>query len=54
VLLGGRLAQDDLENLFPSYVSGGEQCMRRTKWFPAGSSILTWMRRAGLSRSWRR
>ena len=44
MLLGGRLAQDDLENLFPSYVSGDEQCMRRAKWFPAGSSILAWMR----------
>jgi hypothetical protein len=44
VLLGGRLARDDLENLFPSYVSGDEQCMRRAKWFPAGSSILAWMR----------
>ena len=44
MLLGGRLARDDLENLFPSYVSGDEQCMRRAKWFPAGSSILAWMR----------
>ena len=33
-----------LGNLFPSYVSGDEQCMRRAKWFPAGSSILAWMR----------
>jgi hypothetical protein len=44
VLLGGRLAQDDLEDLFPWYVSGEEQCMRRAKWFPARSSILAWMR----------
>lgn len=44
VLLGGRLAQDDLENLFPWYASGEEQCMRRAKWFAAGSSILAWMR----------
>jgi hypothetical protein len=44
VLLGGRLAQDNFENLFPSYVSGDEQSMRRAKWSPAGSSILAWMR----------
>ena len=42
MLLGGRLAQDDFENLFPSCVSGDEQ--RRAKWSPAGSSILAWMR----------
>lgn len=30
------------KNLFPWYVSGEEQCMRRAKWFAAGSSILAW------------
>ena len=44
MLLGGRLARDDLETVFPSYVSGDEQYMRRAKWFPAGSSVLAWMR----------
>jgi hypothetical protein len=32
------------QTCFRPYVSGDEQCMRRAKWFPAGSSILTWMR----------
>ena len=41
--LDGRLARDDLETCF-SRRSGDEQCMRRAKWLPAGSSILTWMR----------
>ena len=44
MLLGGRLASRRLGNLFPSYVSGDDQCMRKAKWFPAGSSILAWMR----------
>ena len=32
------------KTVFPSYVSGDEQCMRKDKWFPAGLSILAWMR----------
>jgi hypothetical protein len=28
------------KTVFPSYASGDEQCMRKAKWFPAGSSTL--------------